>query len=357
MSPGPKASSGRNLVAFFAGHLANLVNGNDTLDPIQDFAEVKAFALYEKVRRTLATSPRYVDGLVGFWSYPPPNDAEDAADFYFDQVLQRPIAARRGEPTTADLLFALMSSHGLKSPVVAAGERSTWSALTGGTGGRIRRFKPQEKLFELSNRILKCLDATNRPYAEVLRLGLCPREWLTGDDAVGVNTLKAANGFLKALKQAMRGEFGRRPTREELEAAYAQAAVPGFATASDFARAAFGAAVLARIAGLDQTYLLSYDAGEGPALEALASDADAPLMSADEAAPFLKEAVAAGVLSAAEGDLLAAVMAGRELMSAMGDNLALRRRLKQEFNGDVGAYVDELSTRTARFVAEAAGRP
>ena len=44
MSSGPKASGGRNIVAYFAGHLANLVNGNDTLEPIQDFAEIKAFA-------------------------------------------------------------------------------------------------------------------------------------------------------------------------------------------------------------------------------------------------------------------------------------------------------------------------
>jgi hypothetical protein len=357
MSQGPKASGGRNIVAYFAGHLANLVNGNDTLEPIQDFAEVKAFALYEKVRRTLATSARYSEGLVGFWSYPPPGEVEDAADFYFDQVLQRPIAARKSEPTTADALAALMIAHGLKAGAVAPGERSTWSALTGPGGGRIRRFKPQEKLFELSNRILKCLDATNRPYAEVLRLGLCPREWLVGDDAVGVNTLKAANGFLKALKAAMNEQFGRRPTREELDAAYAKAAVPGYASAADFARSPFGSAVLARIAGLDQTYLLSYDAGEGPQLEALESAEDEPLMSAQEAAPFLQEAVAAGVLSAAEGDLLAAIMAGRELMAAMGDNLALRRRLKQEFGGDVAAFVDELSERTARFVSEAAGRP
>jgi len=357
MSSGPKASGGRNIVAYFAGHLANLVNGNDTLEPIQDFAEVKAFALYEKVRRTLATSPRYAEGLVGFWSYPPPGDVEDAADFYFDSVLQRPIAARKGEPTTADALCALMTAHGLKPTAAGPGERSTWSALTGAGGGRIRRFKPQEKLFELSNRILKCLDATNRPYAEVLRLGLCPREWLAGDDAVGVNTLKSANAFLKALKAAMNEEFGRRPTREELDAAYAKAAVPGYASAAEFARSPFGSAVLARIAGLDQTYLISFDAGEGPQLEALEKVEDEPLMNADEAAPFLKEAVAAGAISAAEGDLLAAIMAGRELMSALGDNLALRRRLKQEFNGDVGAYVDELSVRTARFVSEAASRP
>ena len=355
MNQGPKASGGRNIVAYFAGHLANLVNGSDTLDPIQDFADVKAFALYEKVRRTLAASGRYKEGLVGFWSYPPPNEAEDAADFYFDQVLQRPIGARKGEPTTADALCAMMVSHGLKAPAAGPGERSTWAALVG-SGGRIRRFKPQEKLFELSNRILKCLDAANRPYAEVLRLGLCPKEWLTGDDAVGVNTLKSANSFLKALKAAMREEYGRRPTREELDAAFAKAPVPGYENAQDFVRKPFGAAVVARIAGLDQTYLTTFDAETHP-LEEIEDENDTPLMTAEEAAPFLKEAVAAGAISGAEGDLLAAIMAGRDLMSALGDNLALRRRLKQEFNGDVGAYVDELSARTARFVAAAAGRP
>ncbi|MDE3177172.1 MAG: hypothetical protein KGM15_13805 [Pseudomonadota bacterium] len=354
MGQGPK--SGRNIVAYFAGHLANLVNGGDTLDPAQDFAEIKAFSLYERVRRTLATSPRYVEGLVGFWSYPPPNEVEDAADFYFDCVLQRPIAARRSEPTTADLLAELMASHGLRAAETAAGARTTWSALTG-AGGRIRRFKPQPKLFELSNRILKCLDATNRPYAEVLRLGLCPKEWLTGDDAVGVNTLKSANAFLKALKGEMRGEFGRRPTREELDAAFARAAVPGHAHAADFAASLFGAAVLARIAGIDQTYLVAYGEGETNPLDAMEGDDDAALMNEEEAAPYLTQAVAAGVLSAAEGDLLRAILVGSELWPAMANNLELRRRLKKDFGGDVSAYVEDLTARTARFVSEATGRP
>lgn len=352
MSPAPKSSGGRNIVAYFAGYLANLVNGNDALDPIQDFAEIKPFALYEKVRRTMVSSPRYLEGLIGFWSYPPPNDAEDAADFYFDAVLRRAIAARRGEPTSAVALGQLMAAHGLRG----AGDSSTWDALVGG-GGRIRRFKPQEKLFELSNRILKCLDAVNRPYAEVLRLGLCPKEWLTGDDAVGVNTLKASNAFLKALKEGMGGEYGRRPTRAELDAAFAKAPVPGFKTAAEFVALPFGAAVVARLAGIDQTYLISYDAEKAHPLEDVESDEEGPLMSADEAAPFLAEAVTAGVLSAPEGDLLRAILAGRDLMSAMSDNLALRRRLKNDFGGDAGAYVDELSARTTRFVAEAAGRP
>ena len=354
MSQGPK--SGRNIVAYFAGHLANLVNGGDTLDPAQDFAEIKAFSLYEKVRRTLATSPRYVEGLVGFWSYPPPNEVEDAADFYFDCVLQRPIAARRSEPTTADVLATLMGSHGLRTSEVAAGGRSTWSALTG-SGGRIRRFKPREKLFELSNRILKCLDATNRPYAEVLRLGLCPKEWLTGDDAVGVNTLKSANTFLKALKEEMRGQFGRRPTREELDAAFARGSVPGFKSGTEFAAGLFGAAVIARIAGIDQTYLVAYGEGETNPLDTMESDDDAALMNEAEAAPYLARAIAAGVLSAAEGDLLRAIMAGKELWPAMSDNLALRRRLKNDFGGDLSAFVEDLSARTARFVIEATARP
>jgi hypothetical protein len=353
MSPGPKSSGGRNIVAYFAGYLANLVNGNDALDPIQDLAEIKPFALYEKVRRTMVSSPRYLEGLVGFWSYPPPNDPEDAADFYFDAVLRRPIAARRGEPTSAIALGQLMALHGLRA---SGGEVSTWDALVGG-GGRIRRFKPQEKLFELSNRILKCLDAVNRPYAEVLRLGLCPKEWLTGDDAVGVNTLKASNAFLKVLKEEIGAKFGRRPTAKELDAAFAKAPVPGFRTAAEFVALPFGAAVVARLAGIDQTYLVSYDAEINHPLEDIESDDDAPLMTAAEATPMLLDAVKAGILSAAEGDLLRAILAGRDLMAAMGDNLALRRRLKTEFGGDVGAYVDELSARTTRFVTEAAGRP
>ena len=131
----------------------------------------------------------------------------------------------------------------------------------------------------------------------------------------------------------------------------------GFKTAPEFAVEPIGAALLDRIAGLDHNYPISYDAHETISLEALETEADEPLMDAGEAAPYLAAAVAAGVLSPAEGDLIKAIMAGRELMSAMGDNLALRRRLKSEFDGDLAAYVDELSQRAARFVAAAAGRP
>ena len=222
------AKSGRDIVAYFAGHLANLANGNDTLGDGDEIVVVKPFHLYERVRRLLTVNKRYSEGLVGVWAYPPPDGVEEAAEFYFDRVLDRPIAARRDEPTSADNLAALIATRaaGPIAPPPRDEALSTWKALVGGPARR-RRFRETSELFELSNRILKCLDAANRPYAETLRLGLCPKEWLVGDDAAGVNTLKAANGFLKALKAKMGDKLGRRPSEAEIEAAFAAAPVPG----------------------------------------------------------------------------------------------------------------------------------
>ncbi len=358
MSAGPAAKSGRDIVAYFAGHLANLVNGNDTLDEAEDIVVVKPFRLFERVRRLLITNRRYSEGLVGVWAYPPPDGVEEAADFYFDSVLDRPIAARRGEPTSADNLAALVASRaaGPRPAAPNGGPLSTWKALVGGAS-QLRRFKQRSELFALSNRILKCLDAANRPNAETLRLGLCPKEWLVGDAAVGVNTLKSANAFLKALKGEMRGELGRRPKRQELEAAFASAPIPGCKDAQEFASGLLGSAILTRLAGQDQTYLVSFDAIEATQGAELPEAADEPLMSAQEAAPFLSDAVEAGAIEPPERDLLAAIMGGSSLAEALGANLFLRRRLKNDFGGDLAAYVEDLSTRTARFVIQANARP
>jgi hypothetical protein len=358
MSAAPPAKSGRDIVAYFAGHLANLVNGNDALGEAEDIVVVKPFQLFERVRRLLISNRRYSEGLVGVWAYPPPDGVEEAADFYFDLVLDRPIAARRGQPTSADNLAALVASRAAEPRAAGptGGPLSTWKALTGGAS-QLRRFKQRSELFELSNRILKCLDAANRPYAETLRLGLCPREWLAGDAAVGVNTLKSANALLKALKAEMRGEFGRRPTQRELEAAFAAAPIPGCKDAREFASGLLGSAVLTRLAGQDQTYLVSFDAIETTQGAELPEAADEPLMTAEEAAPFLSGAVEAGAIAPPERDLLAAIMGGQSLAEALGANLFLRRRLKNDFDGDLAAYVEELSSRTARFVMAAKARP
>ncbi len=358
MGTGQGTGKGRDVVAYFAGHLAHLVNGDDRAQPGATIIEIQAFSLYEKVRRSLSGNKRYAEELVGVWAYSLPLTTEDAVDFYFDSVIDRPIQARRGEPSSADNLAKLVAgcAAGPFQSSTKEAALSIWKALTGGPT-RIRRLSAGPEIFELSNRILKCLDAANRPYAEVLRLGLCPREWLIGDEAVAVNALKAANAFLKALKAEMGGEFGRRPTTAELEAAFAKAPPSHAATPQAFAASALGAAILSRIAGTDQTYLISYDAIENTQAAEVAEEVDAPLMDSSEAAPYLKRALEAGAIEAAERDLLAAILSGRSLAEALGDSLAVRRRIKQQFDGDVGAYVEDLSERTAKFVIEAEARP
>jgi hypothetical protein len=133
--------------------------------------------------------------------------------------------------------------------------------------------------------------------------------------------------------------------------------VPGTKTGKDFAATPLGAAIVSRVAGQDQTYLLSFESVEATQAAEIADEADAPLMTQQEAAPYLEAAVEAGAIAPPERDLLAAIMAGRTLNEALGESLFLRRRVKADFEGDIAAYVEDLSARTARFVIAAAGRP
>jgi hypothetical protein len=76
-------------------------------------------------------------------------------------------------------------------------------------------------------------------------------------------------------------------------------------------------------------------------------------MEPEEAMPILDSAVAAGAIAPFERGLLASILKGEPLAEAMRTDLGIRRRLKNEFDGDVEAYVADLSTRMARFAAEA----
>jgi hypothetical protein len=353
-----RAAQGRDIVAYFAGHLAHVFNGDGALPAAESVVEIHPFSLYDRIRNSLTTNRKYAEELVGAWAYAPTHSIEDAADFYFDSVIDRPIQPRRGEPSSADNLARLVGARavGPFSATPAGKTLSIWKALTGGPT-RLSRFQPGGEIFELSHRILKCLDAANRPYGEVLRLGLCPRDWLVGDDAVGVNALKAANAFLKALKTEMRGDLGRRPTASELDAAFAKAPPSNAATVQAFVASPLGAAIVTRLAGQDQTYIISFDWVEGEQAAEVLEDEEAPLMDATEAAPYIQRAVAAGAIEPAERDLLVQILAGRSLTEALGDSLALRRRIKSEFGGDIGAYVERLSARTAKFVRATEARP
>jgi hypothetical protein len=342
------AKGGRDIVAYFAGHLAHIANGDDGDRP-GDTVMVKPFQLFERVHRALVANKRYLDHLVGLWAYPPPGDPDDAADFYFDQVIDRAISGRPGAPTSADNLARFVASLAATPGEGKSSAASLWKAIV--QGPEVRRRLPEGKaIFEYSNLILKCLDATNRPYAEVIRLGLCPREWLVGDGAVGVNTLKSANGFIKALKGAMNDDLGRRPSDAELQAAYAVAPVPGSPDVAAFVRTPLGAAALARIAGRDQTYFVSFDAISDTIAETVPDDSSPP-MDGREAGAHLEAAVVARAIAPAERVLLAAIMDGVSIAEALGANPFLRRRIRTEFNGDVSAFVDDLAGRAARFAA------
>ena len=342
------AKGGRDIVAYFAGHLAHIANGDDG-DRAGETVMVKPFQLFERVHRALVANKRYLDGLVGIWAYPPPGDPDDAADFYFDQVIDRPIAGRPGTPTSADNLARFVATLALTPGPAQSSAASLWKAIIQGPETR-KRLPEGKAIFAYSNLILKCLDATNRPYAEVIRLGLCPKEWLVGDAAVGVNTLKSANAFIKALKAAMNDDLGRRPSDAELGAAYAAAPVPGSPDVAAFVRTPLGAAALARIAGRDQTYFVSFDVIGDTIAETVADDS-APPMDGGEAGAHLDAAVAAQAIAPAERALLSAILDGVSVAEALGANPFLRRRIKTEFNGDVSAFVEDLAGRAARFAA------
>jgi hypothetical protein len=156
----------------------------------------------------------------------------------------------------------------------------------------------------------------------------------------------------------MNDEVGRRPTAGELETAFSQSPVPGSATGADFARTTLGGAILTRVAGQDVTRFVSFEQVETVLSETLPDEDDGALLTADEALPLLDRAVASGAVAADERALLAAILEGRPLADAMRSDLGLRRRLKSDFDGDLGAYVSDLSARVARFVqAEADARP
>ena len=136
------AKAGRDIVAYFAGHLANLANGNDTLGGGEEIV-ASSPSTVRAGPSLLTVNKRYAEGLVGVWAYPPPDNVEDAADFYFDRVIDRPIAARRGEPTSADNLAALVGEPRRRPGAPrrrATDAASIWKALVGGPPRR-RRFR------------------------------------------------------------------------------------------------------------------------------------------------------------------------------------------------------------------------
>ena len=236
----PKAAA--TLSPISPGHLANLVNGNDSLSATATMIVASSLSHCSSafLHRSLVTNRKYSDITRGRSAgpYPPPNNATRTPPISTSTMsLDRPIGARGGGPSSADSNLA--TSDRLACDRSQSGAPPRRPVDMEGADGRgaenaplQRQARPVRTL--QSQNLKKCLDAANRPYAEVLRLGLCPKEWLVGDDTVGVNTLKSANAFLKILKAEMNGEFGRRPDQRELDVAFFSAPIPGYKDAKAF---------------------------------------------------------------------------------------------------------------------------
>ncbi len=209
------AKGGRDLVAQYAGHLANLLNGNDHLRPMR----LRRRARLPAVRAGLA---RAHDNR-RYWRVSSDCGPITAAGIRRGRrCLFRPGAgsadrASARQPSSADnLRDYLVAAAASPFHADAAGELSTWKAMVDGPQ-RIRRPARTNGPVRAVESLLKCLDAANRPMPKCCATRPVPKDWLTGSEEVTVNTLKSANGFLKALRVAMNDEVGRRTSTEELE--------------------------------------------------------------------------------------------------------------------------------------------
>ena len=139
--------------------------------------------------------------------------------------------------------------------------------------------------------------------------------------------------------------------------AFAKAPPTNYATAQAFAASPLGAAILGPHRRHDQTYLVSFDVIEGPQAAEIADEEDAPLMEATKRRPISSAPRRPARSRRPNATCSPRSWPDARSAEALGDNPFLRRRLKADFGGDVGAYVEDLSARAAKFVIESEGRP
>ena len=263
MSQASAPKGGRDIVAYFAGHLANLVNGNDSLsDERRDRRDQAVFAV--RARAPLLDHQSQIFrgagrrlGLSAAQQRPrtPPN-------FYFDNVLDRPIGARGEGPTSADNLAALIGSHAIGPRAVrppgalvdleGAGRRRAEPAPLQRQARPVRTLQPHPEMPRRRQPPL-CRSAA----ARALPQGMAGRR--------GRRRGQHAEGRQR-LSQGAEGRDERRirPPAGPAGAgvAFFAAPVPGYKDAKAFAASLLGSAILTRLAGQDQTFLLSFDVME-----------------------------------------------------------------------------------------------
>ena len=282
--------SNRSLVLRFAAFLAHLLDEHDGAGVVH----VQTFAIYKKIMaaleaRELANERGRYDALIGKGLLGPGVRADEAAEAYFEQVLQRPLylardqhvhkghelflaLCRRGSQTswqTARLVrgfdvggarrddlssdmrgvFARLARldcgisegnpatstralHGALHLQVAgrqamvAEEMSVWEAICCAPS-RLGPLQRGAELHGFCSVVIKAVETANAHYGTLLSLGLSPRDWRD----LSLNTAKKTSAFLSKVREQARIAKAGPQTLAVWQAAWTQQQVPGYASA------------------------------------------------------------------------------------------------------------------------------
>ena len=352
-----QAYSPRLLVVRFAACLAHWLNASES-----SVVTVQAFDLYLKITRLLA-SKTYRD-MCGAGVLVD-RGAEEAANLYFDDVLQRPLflardlfkhkghelfeaLCRRGLAEgweSAMLARSKVTSHapdGTPPPLDLAGvgerlsqlpqsvsagnpaettrashgplhlqvsgraykiaeEMSIWGAISCAPA-RLKRLADNSREFDgFCSLVIKAIESANAHYSALVSLGLSPADWRD----LSVNTAKKASAFLSEVRRIAPTIGCPNDSLAVWREAWLERQVPGFNSVDEFWSSDLGKALNGtrewQRVSLEELQVLAEPGREERLLEAL------------EFEGMVGHAVQSGLLSPVEGTLLRALMAGRSL--------------------------------------------
>lgn len=387
------SSRRRTHVQLFAARLAHILNASDA--PASRVL-LNYGLVYDEVIKLLARQPQIRDDVVGLPQFPEPGDPDEAAEVYFERVVNRPLGIQPGKTSSAvfDLLAALLrrgASNAAGTAEIVVG-RTGGPAADGGEPldrwmrhiqaeiakrhGRqpgpedavdaqpylrigavviglpvrlsiwdsilvspplIAPIRDRERFLSFCARVINAVETANRHYFELLNLGLYPPDWL---DEVSVNQARAV-GRLCRRAQAISGKprYSDIPVAD-WRAAWEDEKVPRCASVEAFLESVLGRALTGpapgRVAAVD-----------GGMLADTAWSEDAEILDAAAFARMLDRCRENGVIDAYETGLMERLFEGETIETLRADPEFQRRVGKQ--GAKIDRFIAELTARLVDF--------
>ncbi len=401
MAGNPSRRSPRRLVEQLAAHLAHLLNAG-----AGDAVRLEPFEVYGPLTRTLA-SPGY-QRLIGFGLAGPETSAEQAAQRYFDAVLDRRLflkgneqshkghalllaMCRRGVaegwatavlqrilkepsaqpaacpgdfPTVAGRLAKIDHSVSPGNPAATTQakcgplylevgshrarmpeELSVWQGITSAPED-VRKLEPGRQFDAFCSLVIKAVEAANASFAALVAIGLSPYDW-AGE--ITTNTAKKLGAFLSDLRKLAGGDgIGDLGIWRRV---WERRPVPGYATADDLWNSALGRALRFPVVARTVEITNIDDVID----QAIIRDGEV-IGSDQDFAAQLAEAKRDGVIDDFDVWLLGAIRDGSTLAELRQSSQA---RLRLGRNGELGEYFEDLTERLYEWSRNrlAAGHP